>query len=429
MDLSDDDEIVLLDEPPSLKSNSRQTPAKRRTAASTSPRKRPNRGETIEIFDSDDERPPPSRTPITPIRPPKSLPTNTPSFIDLTEDDVPPPRKDKGKGKATAVALRRPLTVLENLESDSDVDENDPIMRDVGRLRRRRIEEKESLDRAAKMNPKQQKADEKLARKLQAQEDKQLKNLVASVEKKTEGIVFRVAVDIATGLLEDGTPAHEDDLARFEPWKKKFEAANVKIKKYHWIVNYELEKKFEAARETLRGIIGEEPPEIELFHGTADRNIDLILDGGFKIGGVGGHPLTNGHSLGRGIYLAEDPAMSVGYCVGGYRMFACRVLPGRPTGAMNYSQQLPKAAVGSGEFESYNGSPGVHVVRHVDLVLPCFMVEFEPPYYNNYFGLWGFGALGLPAPAAIPPLPPMPAVLAGMPAFPAVPPLMKSERG
>ena len=45
--------------------------------------------------------------------------------------------------------------------------------------------------------------------------------------------MFRVAVDATTNTLEDGTPAHPDDLHRFEPWRQKFEqtAAGNKIKK------------------------------------------------------------------------------------------------------------------------------------------------------------------------------------------------------
>lgn len=50
------------------------------------------------------------------------------------------------------------------------------------------------------------------------------------------------------------------------------------------------------------------------------------------------------------------------------------VLPGRTTGDPNYSRSIPKKEVGSGAFESYaqtNG--GVYVVRHTDLVLPCYV--------------------------------------------------------
>jgi hypothetical protein len=42
----------------------------------------------------------------------------------------------------------------------------------------------------------------------------------------------------------------------------------------HWFVNYELEKRFELARNTLEAIMGERPPELRLFHGTSVANIN-----------------------------------------------------------------------------------------------------------------------------------------------------------
>ena len=111
-----------------------------------------------------------------------------------------------------------------------------------------------------------------------------------------EGIVFRVVVN-ADGNLEDGSSAHPDDLDRFEPWRQLFEkGSNCKVKRctdestavmmletdslpyppssVHWIVNYELEKRFEEARVKLREILGCEPEEKQLFHGTSAANIE-----------------------------------------------------------------------------------------------------------------------------------------------------------
>ena len=42
----------------------------------------------------------------------------------------------------------------------------------------------------------------------------------------------------------------------------------------HWFVNYELEKRFEVARDMMEAIMGERPPEMQLFHGTPAANID-----------------------------------------------------------------------------------------------------------------------------------------------------------
>lgn len=54
-----------------------------------------------------------------------------------------------------------------------------------------------------------------------------------------------------------------------------------------------------------------------------------ILDGGFRIGGVDGHPMAHGSSCGRGVYLAASAAMSMGYIVPEAgrttnRIFGCR---------------------------------------------------------------------------------------------------------
>ncbi|THU75973.1 hypothetical protein K435DRAFT_974630, partial [Dendrothele bispora CBS 962.96] len=165
--------------------------------------------------------------------------------------------------------------------------------------------------------------DAELAKRLAEEERKDYRELIEKIEGREEGIVFRVVVN-ADGTLEDGTPAHPDDIARFEPWRQNFEAGGQKVKRFHWIVNYELEKRFEAARDDLRNLLGEEPEEIRLWHGTASANIDSILKGGFRIGGMNGHPVQHGAALGRGIYLAKNGSMSVGYAMGADRIFGCR---------------------------------------------------------------------------------------------------------
>jgi len=108
-----------------------------------------------------------------------------------------------------------------------------------------------------------------------------------------------VAVNVSDGTLEDGSPAHPDDFARFQPWRVKFEEAHIQVKRcqffrpyyyrafptnifwrlppVHWIVNYELEKRFEEARSTLTEVLGQAPVEKMLFHGTAQANIDPYI--------------------------------------------------------------------------------------------------------------------------------------------------------
>lgn len=116
-----------------------------------------------------------------------------------------------------------------------------------------------------------------------------------------------------------------------------------------------------------------------------------ILQGGFKIGGIGGHPISNGTSLGYGIYLGAAAATSLGYAAGGNRIFACRgtfrypfhlvrsqqglVIPGRTTNSP-IQQPPPSVYVGSEDYECYNGG-GVFVHRYASLVLPCYVSFFS----------------------------------------------------
>ncbi|KAF5353805.1 hypothetical protein D9758_010587 [Tetrapyrgos nigripes] len=261
--------------------------------------------------------------------------------------------------------------------------------------------------------------DAELARRLAEDERKEYRELIQRIEGQKEGIVFKLVIN-ADGTLEDGSPAHPDDLQRFEPWRALFETPFVapslpglqaepsfKVKRLHWIVNYELEKRFENAREQLRNLLGEEPKELMLFHGTQERNIDLILKGGFRIGGMNGHPLTNGAACGHGIYLAKHGAMSMGYAVDGNRIFACRVLPGLTTKSMAYSSRLPPSTeLGYEKYHSWTDDDSVYVVRYTTLVLPCYMIEYDQPGYTQLYA--NNIALRLVAPAPAPATIPMP---------------------
>ncbi|KAG6847340.1 hypothetical protein H0H93_008748, partial [Arthromyces matolae] len=194
--------------------------------------------------------------------------------------------------------------------------------------------------------------DERLARSLAKQEEERFDQLIKSIEAKKEGIVFSVAVDAVSETLEDGSPAHPDDLERFRPWKQLFERSGMKVKKFHWFVNYELEKRFEQAREKLQRIMGEPPRELQLFHGTSSANVNSILQGGFRIGGVNGQHVVNGAAMGCGIYLAADATTSFSYTMGDNKMFACRVVPGRTSYQIN--PKPPRSIeVGTESFECY----------------------------------------------------------------------------
>ncbi|KAF8885273.1 hypothetical protein CPB85DRAFT_1396815 [Mucidula mucida] len=367
------------------------------------------------------------------LRSPKAqrLRNAEPLFIDLSDDDEDqfskPPRRQRHRpnenGPPIYLTIDSDGEPLEgNDETGSTMDER--LGEDLLLQAEQERELQESLRRAEKLNVEQQQADAALARLLAKEEEKELNKVMKQVQEKPEGIVFKVVIDTETNSLEDGSPAHPDDLARFEPWKDKLKTFGVKVKRFHWIVNYELEKIFEESRNILRDICGEEPQELQLFHGTSAQNIDSILNNGFRIGGLGGHAIVNGAVLGYGVYLATDPNLSLSYARSASRIFACRVLPGRSTNAVQYTHTLPTFPVGSGQFETY-ASPSVYVVRHSQLVLPCYMIEFEvvPNLDGRFLNLGalavpprlpvmpvgGLGLAGGPRRRAMPPPPPPPA--------------------
>ncbi|VDC00323.1 unnamed protein product [Peniophora sp. CBMAI 1063] len=243
--------------------------------------------------------------------------------------------------------------------------------------------------------------DEALARKLFEEEQREQERLRKAVDAKQEGIVYRVSVNVADGTLEDGSPAHPDDLARFEPWRQKLENSGIQVKRFHWIVNYELEKKFEGSRELLEIVTGEPPQEQHLFHGTRQANIDSILSSGFRIGGIGNHKVINGTAFGTGIYLATSAQTSMQYAPDADRIFACRVLPGRTTPQPMHGVP-PSTVPGTEEFESYCGPNGIYVVRYATLVLPCYMIEFERRGYGmGYPGPFIGAGIGMAGMAGI----------------------------
>ncbi|KIY52894.1 hypothetical protein FISHEDRAFT_69357 [Fistulina hepatica ATCC 64428] len=213
-------------------------------------------------------------------------------------------------------------------------------------------------------------ADERLARQLEGEERREYREMIRRVHNQKEGIVFSVCVD-SNGKLEDGSDAHPDDLVRFEPWRKLVESQGLRIKKFHWFVNYELEKRFEEARSDLEIVMDKQPEELQLFHGTASQNLESILADGFRIGGVAGHGITNGVARGYGVYLAAQIQVSLTYSQGDNRLFACRVLPGRIT--RRPVMHPPRSTnIGEEPFDSYSDG-SVYVVRYTSLVLPCYV--------------------------------------------------------
>ena len=68
-----------------------------------------------------------------------------------------------------------------------------------------------------------------------------------------------------------------------------------------------------------------------MFHGTAPKNIPLIMEGGFKVGGKApGVGVANGALYGHGVYSAKGPGTPMSYSqhAGGKAVILARALQG-----------------------------------------------------------------------------------------------------
>ena len=96
-------------------------------------------------------------------------------------------------------------------------------------------------------------------------------------------------------------------------------------------VNESAKQRFEAKRAALAAA-GKPTNEIWVFHGTASQqNIDSIISGGFRVGGVDGHAIANAAVHGNGVYTATGPATPMGRTYAGHtsQVILCRALPGK----------------------------------------------------------------------------------------------------
>ncbi|KAJ7754087.1 hypothetical protein B0H16DRAFT_1459177 [Mycena metata] len=209
---------------------------------------------------------------------------------------------------------------------------------------------------------------------------------VAKKKVPEDGIVFKVTID-TEGKTIDGEE-DPDNAARLEAVKRDFEpalAAGLKIKTgIPMVCDVKLETRFEAAKKILNSH-GIDSTERNLFHGTAETNIQPILENGFLIPGVSkGAKRARGSSCGVGVYLAESPVTSLGYTLGASRMFMCRVSQARPR------------PLGENGHESWTmAGGGVYVLKYVELVVPRYVVEFEGNAALQNFPFAPLGAIGM----------------------------------
>jgi len=153
---------------------------------------------------------------------------------------------------------------------------------------------------------------------------------------------------------------------------------NVKIAKIENILKPELVVKFERRWNQLKSSRGDKLAQPQIaYHGTAEQNIDSILERGLLVPGMGEggdvkHATDNGW-WGKGIYLAPDPGLSIGYCRGGSKLLICSVLMGK---TFTVNSRIDGQGLSAG-FDSHTACNGTEwVIFDPNQVLPCYLISF-----------------------------------------------------
>ncbi|ELR24964.1 UBA/TSN domain containing protein [Acanthamoeba castellanii str. Neff] len=151
------------------------------------------------------------------------------------------------------------------------------------------------------------------------------------------------------------------------------------ITKIENVLKAELVVEFEAAWAELRQKRSEDLARPSMaYHGTAEQNIESILDKGLLVPGKGkgkdvGHATDTGF-WGGGIYLSPNSSMSVGYCRGGKKLLICSVLMGK---TFQCTTLIHGADLMAGH-DSHTAPGGQEwVIFNPAQVLPCYLVSLS----------------------------------------------------
>jgi len=156
----------------------------------------------------------------------------------------------------------------------------------------------------------------------------------------------------------------------------------VKIHSIENVLKPELVENFENRWRKLKQERGEKlaRPQIA-YHGTAEQNIESILERGLLVPGKGrgkdvGHATDTGF-WGGGIYLSPNAQTSVGYCRGGKRLLVVSVLMGM---AYTVQTRMDGQDCQPG-FDSHIACGGNEwVLFDPNQVLPCYLIAFQQGY-------------------------------------------------
>mmetsp|Transcript_1985 Transcript_1985/g.2820 ORF Transcript_1985/g.2820 Transcript_1985/m.2820 type:complete len:947 (-) Transcript_1985:117-2957(-) len=145
------------------------------------------------------------------------------------------------------------------------------------------------------------------------------------------------------------------------------QANNYKVQQVEYIVNPKLIKEYNSYKSQLisKGIIGVKKPVEERlsFHGTRQDVLELIVKGGFKIGGQD-VAIASGAAYGQGVYTSEEPTFALHYIKtsGCNSLLFCKTLI------------CPSTTI----VPNYNGDSIQQIISpNKYQVLPCYLVHFS----------------------------------------------------
>jgi hypothetical protein len=157
---------------------------------------------------------------------------------------------------------------------------------------------------------------------------------------------------------------------------------NVKISQIENILKPELVVRFEKRWNQLKTQRGEALAQPQIaYHGTAETNINSILERGLLVPGMGegkdvNHATDNGW-WGKGIYLSPNASLSIGYCRGSSKLLICSVLMGKTYDART---RIDGQGLTSG-YDSHTAENGAEwVIFDPSQVLPCYLISFGGYY-------------------------------------------------
>lgn len=167
---------------------------------------------------------------------------------------------------------------------------------------------------------------------------------------------------------DDDDVLDEDDVQDFLNIVNRFEPNHptpVQIVKVTYLVNEKLHERYESRKTEFRKS-GVHTRSKMVFHGTTLASASNIMRNGFKIGGVGGHPVRNGTNFGTGIYTDDNGHASCTYTDQHFCLVACQGLMGK----------LGKHTINP------ESRPNWFIFKNPDQLLPCYVIYFE--FGSNY---------------------------------------------